>query len=128
MPTRRQRRVADQLREILSELIRFEAEDPRLDGVTVMDTTIDRELLVANVYVASLKGEGARTEVMRGLEKASGFLRKQLGRRIRLQNTPELRFHLDETLSEADRIAALLASIDIPPADEETESPDERDQ
>ncbi len=127
MPTRRQRRVADQLREVISELIRFEVDDPRIEGVTIMDVTIDRELEVANVYVNCLRGEQARSDVIEALSGAAGFVRKQLGRRIRLQNTPELRFHWDETLSKADKIETLLASIDIPPADESTESADERD-
>lgn len=124
MITKRQRRVADQLREIISEVIRFEVEDPRLEGLTVMDVTVDRELEVAKVFVNSLKGEGARDEVMGGLSKAAGFLRRELGKRIHLQNTPELRFFWDETLSEADKIDALLKTIDIPPTEESPESVD----
>ena len=124
MITKRQRRVADQLREIISEVIRFEVEDPRLVGLTVMDVTVDRELEVAKVYVNSLKGEAAREEVMAGLTKAEGFLRREMGRRIHLRTTPELRFFWDETLSEADKIDALLKGVDIPPADHVTEDGD----
>jgi len=127
MITKRQRRVADQLREIISEVIRFEVEDPRLDGLTVMDVTVDRELEVAKVFVNSLKGEAAREEVMGGLSKAAGFVRRELGKRIHLQNTPELRFFWDETLSEAEKIDALLKTIDIPPADEPDERVDDAD-
>lgn len=111
MPTQRQRRVADQIREILAELIQFEAEDPRLEGVTVMDVTIDRELMVATVYVNSLAGEEAQQEVMAGLSKAAGFLRRELGKRVRLQHTPELRFKWDETLEAAAKIDALIRSL-----------------
>jgi ribosome-binding factor A len=127
MPSKRQRRVADQLREIISELLQFEAQDPRLEGVTVMDVTIDRELEVAKVYVNSLRGEEARHEVVSALDSASGFLRRELGKRIRLQSTPELRFQWDESLSEADKIEALLKSIHIPPALESSEAVDELD-
>lgn len=127
MITKRQRRVADQLREIISEVIRFEVEDPRLGGLTIMDVTVDREMEVAKVYVNSLKGENARDEVMTSLGKAAGFLRRELGKRIHLQNTPELRFFWDETLSEADKIDMLLKSINVPPADDSPGNPDERD-
>src|SRR5690349_3917828 len=127
MITKRQRRVADQLREIISEVIRFEVEDPRLEGLTVMDVTVDRELEVAKVYVNSLQGEAKRDEVVAGLTKASGFLRREVGRRVHLQNTPELRFFWDETLNEADKIDALLKTIVIPPAEEAAEGVDEPD-
>jgi ribosome-binding factor A len=92
-----------------------------------MDVTVDRELEVAKVYVNSLQGEPKRDEVMAGLDRASGFLRRELGRRIHLQNTPELRFFWDETLNEADKIDALLKTIVIPPEEEAAESIDERD-
>jgi ribosome-binding factor A len=127
MTTKRQRRVADQLREIISEVIRFEVEDPRLAGLTIMDVTVDRELEVAKVFVNSLKGEDARDEIMSGLEKAAGFVRRELGKRIRLQNTPELRFFWDESLSEGEKIEVLLKSVHIPPAEEPPESADEPD-
>lgn len=126
MPTKRQLRVADQLREIVSELILLEAKDPRLDGITVMDVTVDRELEVAKVFISTFRGEAVRDEVMQGLSKASGFLRRELGKRIHLRNTPELRFIWDETLSEADRIDALIKSIHDSPS-ENIETVDERD-
>ena len=124
MITKRQRRVADQLREIISEVIRFEVGDPRLEGLTVMDVRVDRELEVAKVYVNSLRGESAREDVMGGLAKAEGFVRREMGKRIHLRTTPELRFLWDETLSEGDKIDSLLKTIDIPPLDEPAEDGD----
>jgi ribosome-binding factor A len=123
MPSKRQLRVAEQIREILSELLQFEASDPRLSGVTVMEVTVDRELMYATVYVHALGGEDARDEVMAALDSAQGFLRRELGGRMYIQHTPELRFHWDETLSHAERIEDLLDSLDIPPGDE-TDRPD----
>lgn len=127
MPTQRQRRVADQVREILAELIQFEAEDPRLAGVTVMDVTIDRELMVATIYVNALGGEEAQQDVMAGLNKAAGFLRRELGRRVRLQHTPELRFKWDETLETAAKIDALIRALHEAEATQEAEETDEPD-
>ncbi len=111
MQSKRQKRVGDQIREILSELLTLEAGDPRLAGVTVMDVEIDRELMYANVYVSALEGDEAREEVLRALESAAGFLRRELGNRMRIQHTPELRFKWDESLSYGDRIDHLLNSL-----------------
>lgn len=125
MLSKRQKRVGDQIREILSELLAFEASDPRLAGVTVMDVEIDRELMYANVYVTSLDGDEARGEVMRALESAGGFLRRELGSRMRLQRTPELRFKWDESLAYGDHIDQLLNSLE---SGQEQNQPDDSEQ
>ena len=117
MTSRRQKRVAEQLHHILSTLIEFEVEDPRLSTLTVTDVTIDRELMYATVYVSALEGDAVKDVVMRALERASGFLRRELGAQIRLQHVPELRFRWDETEAQAARIDELLNALDIPPAD-----------
>ncbi len=118
-PTKKQLRAAEQVQEILSELIQFEVSDPRLQAVTVMDVRIDRELMYADVYVNSMDGEEAREEVMAGLDKASGFLRFNLGKRANMRQVPELRFKWDNTLERARQISELIESLDIP--EEKTE-------
>lgn len=122
--TLKQERMADRIREILSELLLFEVSDPALQGVTVTEVVIDRELEYANVYVNALGEEERAESVMAGLRRAHGFLRRELASRVRLRRAPELRFHWDETLSRAAHIEALLDSLDIPPA-EPTESDQE---
>lgn len=115
--TLKQERMADRIREILSELLLFEVSDPALQGVTVTEVVIDRELEYANVYVNALGEEERAESVMAGLRRAHGFLRRELASRVRLRRAPELRFHWDETLSRAAHIEALLDSLDIPPAE-----------
>jgi ribosome-binding factor A len=119
MTSKRQKRVAEQIREVLSELFTFEVDDPRLSGLTVMEVQIDRELMYADVFVSSLDGDEVRDEVMEGLESASGFLRRELGSRVRLQRTPELRFQWDETLAYGEQIDRVLDSLTIPPPETE---------
>src|SRR5213076_3020670 len=99
MRSKRQRRVADQIREILSELLTFEVNDPRLSEVTIMDVDIDRELMYADVYVSALSGDETRENVLGALENARGYLRRELGNRMHLQYTPDLRFKWDESLA-----------------------------
>ena len=122
MANKTQGRVAERIRQTLGQLIQFEAYDPRLEGVTVMEVEIDRELKYATVYVSSLDGEGARETVLEGLEDATGFLRRELAGRVKLRHVPELRFRWDETTAYAAHIEGLLDSLDIP--DEEPETDD----
>ncbi len=127
MPSKKQGRVAELVQEILSSLIQFEVKDPRLQGVTIMDVDVDRELMYATVYVSALGGEEEREEVLDGLDNASGFLRRELGANLSLRRVPELRFEWDETFEQAQRIEQLLDSIEIPPAEDEDVEPDDDD-
>jgi ribosome-binding factor A len=107
------------IRTILSELIRREVSDPRLQNLTVTAVDLDQELQYARVYVNALGDESRQKEVMAGLERAKGFLRREVGKRVRLRKTPELDFRWDATLAEGDRIDRLISQLDIPPADDD---------
>ena len=127
MDSKRQRRVADQIHEILSELLQFEVRDPRLASVTVMEVRVDRELMYATVYVAAYDGDEDQDEILDGLVAAAGFLRRELSQRVRFQHTPELRFVWDESIAHAERIDGLLNTLDIPPEDDEPDIDDQDD-
>jgi ribosome-binding factor A len=112
----KQERMADRIREILSGLLLLEVTDPALQGLTVTDVTLDPELEYAEVYVNALGDETRQSEVMAGLKRASGFLRREVGRRIHIRRVPVLRFHWDISLSRAEAIEQLLDTLDVPPA------------
>src|SRR5512134_1652900 len=112
MTTRRQQRVAEQVRHELSKLIEHEIDDPRLELISLTDATISPDLRDANVYVSSLQGEAARDEVLAGLEAARGFLRHGLAERLKLRVVPNLRFHWDKSLETGDRISRLIDQIE----------------
>jgi len=114
--TIKQERAAHLIHNILSELIMTEVTDPALLGVTVTEVTVDREIEYADVYVHSLDD---RDEVMAGLQRASGFLRRELAVRTRFRKTPVLHFHWDVALERGERIDELLASLDIPPEEDQ---------
>jgi ribosome-binding factor A len=127
--TIKQERAAQLIQEILGELFTFEVTDPRLQGVTVTDVKIDRELEYADVYVHAMDDSD---EVMAGLERATGFLRSALAARTRFRKTPALHFHWDAAIDRGERIDELLGNLEIPsdavadaasepPADEEDE-------
>lgn len=108
MPTVRQRQVAKQIRFMLSELLLRDAKDPRLALVTITDVTIDRDLAYAEIYVGAMGAEDRQREVMEALHHAKGYLRHEIGSRVRLRRTPELRFHWDASLEHGERISQLL--------------------
>lgn len=118
METVRQRRTAEKIRTKLSQLFLLEMKDPRLQGVTVTRVTIDRELQYADIYVQALADDERQDEVMEGLDKASGFLRRELGQILRLRNVPQLHFHWDPSLAHADHINRLLDELYIPAEEE----------
>jgi ribosome-binding factor A len=116
--TVKQDRMAWRIRTILSELLLREVSDPRLQGITITEVTLDAELEYARVYVNALGDETRQNEVMHGLERAKGFLRREVAQRVRLRKAPELIFRWDETLERGERINHLLSELDIPPEDE----------
>lgn len=120
----KQKRTAEQIRVILSDLLRLDIGDPRLQGLTVTQVTIDRELQHADIHVNALGDEERRDEVLAGLDKAQSFIRRELSQRLQLRKTPQLHFHWDVSLQRALEIDALLDSIDIPPEAAEDKTAD----
>jgi ribosome-binding factor A len=107
----RAQRIADRVREELSELLLQEISDPRLSGVSVTDVTVDRELSYANIYVSAIEGSQRSQEILEGLESAQGYIRRELAQRVDLRTFPRLRFHWDPTFERADHIEKLFASL-----------------
>ncbi len=103
-----QKRAADLVQTHLTELLRTQVNDPRLEMVTITDVEVTPDARRADIYFTVLGGSQAQAEAQAGLEGAAGFLRRELGRRIRLRNTPELVFHWDESVERGERISALL--------------------
>ena len=94
----RRDRVAEQVRRELAELIRSEVKDPRVGMVSITDVEVTPDYAHAKVFFSTLGGAAQVAEVLAGLTKASGFLRRELGRRIRIHSTPQLHFVFDASL------------------------------
>ncbi len=107
----------------MDKLLR-EVKDPRIHqglmSVTAVETTGD--LKYCKIYLSVLGLEDEKS-LKQGLKSASGWLRRELGQRLRLRNTPELSFVLDRSIEEGAHISSILASLDIKP-EEETEDDD----
>ncbi len=107
----RVQRIAERIREEISELLIREIQDPRLGGVSVTDVIVDRELDYANVYVSAVEGSRRAQEILAGLNHARGYLRGELAHRIQLRSFPRLRFHWDPTFERAEKLEGLFTSL-----------------
>ncbi len=107
----RLQKIADRIREEISDLLLKEISDPRLHDAYVTDVRVDRELAYADVYVSAVEGKSRSAEIVQGMESASGFLRRSLSGRVDLRSFPRLRFHWDPTPENADHIEKILAQL-----------------
>lgn len=115
---RRTDRLNQLLREELSRLVRTELKDPRVRTVTVTGVETTPDLMHATVYVRTLDEQIPAEEAVAGLERASGYIRRELGKDLRLRRIPEFRFEVDRTLERVSRIEALLERARAEGADE----------
>jgi ribosome-binding factor A len=114
-PSQRQLRVGEVIRHALAEIFaRGEVHDPDLDGltITVPEVRLSPDLKIATVYVMPLGGS-RQDRVEAALSRNSRFLRGEVARRVELKFMPELRFRLDTTFAEANRIETLLRSPEV---------------
>jgi ribosome-binding factor A len=103
--------VGRQVQAELSELIQRRLKDPRLGYVTLTGVRMTRDLRTARVFVSVMGEPEDRKESLEALHHAAPFLRRELGKRLRLRNTPELRFDLDDTIESGTKINALLDGL-----------------
>jgi ribosome-binding factor A len=107
-------RVAEQIRRDLTELLR-QVKDPRVAGllplVTITDIELTPDYAHAKVFYTSLAGDDRAREVARGLAHASGFLRRELGRRLHIHHIPELHFVFDASVERGSRLSHLIDEV-----------------
>ena len=104
----RKDRVTEQIRRELAELIRAEVKDPRVGMISLTDVEITPDYAHAKVFFTTLAEADKVKEILFGLKKASGFLRRELGRRIRIHTTPELHFVYDQSLERGASLSQLI--------------------
>jgi ribosome-binding factor A len=121
----KQERISERIQLIISDLLLRQLRDPRLQGVTVTEVTIDRELQHANVFVNSLGDDDRAEEVMAGLDSASGYIRRQVAQGLQLRSAPNVHFTWDPRLAYIEEVNELLEHLDIPPAEAEPEFDEE---
>jgi ribosome-binding factor A len=117
-----QRRVSELVHIHLSNLLERKIKDPRLDMVTITDVVVTPDASRADVYFSALGGEEAQENARKGLKSAAGYLRRELGRELRLRNVPELVFHYDRSVERGERISAILDELGLGDEEVDTEA------
>lgn len=115
-------RVGDQIRAELGDLLAREVHDPGIGFLTVTRVTVTSDLQQARVYYTTLGDERARRDTARALDRATPFLRRQVGQRLRLRRVPELTFFFDDSIERADRIERILRDLSSKRAEGEPEA------
>lgn len=110
--TRRTERISSLIRREISDLLIEQVNDPRLSSlISVTEVYTTADLKQAKVFISTLGGETNKDEILEGFNAASGFLRRELGNRIRLRQIPLLTFHFDDSIERGTRILGLIDQI-----------------
>ena len=109
----RAERLAESLKEVVSEIVGYELEDPRIQNVTVTDVRVAENLRNANIYVLVEGDESDKKEALQALGRAATFIRQQVALDMNLRYAPQLHFARDTVEENATRIGELLSEIPI---------------
>lgn len=111
---RRADRVAALIKREISDIIHTEIKDPRVDKLytTVTQVEVSKDLSYATVKISVMGNEEKSKKVMQGLESAKGYIRTEIGKRVRLRHTPEIRFLLDHSIDHIIKVDELLREIE----------------
>jgi ribosome-binding factor A len=104
-------RVGEEIRHELATLLSREVHDPGIGFVTLTRVKVSPDLLLARVFYTMMGDERAHQTTAEALERATPFLRRQIGARVRLRRVPELRFEFDKSVEHQDRIERILLDL-----------------
>lgn len=104
-------RLRELMKEELSAIIQQEMKDPRVGFVSITDVELSSDLRHAKVFVSVFGDEQAKAQTMEALEGALGFIRTELGRRIKVHHIPEIAFRLDDSIERGTRVIQLLRQV-----------------
>lgn len=108
----RNSRINEEMRKEISNIIRNDVKDPRITAmISVTKVDVTKDLSYAKVYVSLYGDDKSKQETLQALKKSSGFIRREVGSKIRLRNTPEILIELDDTIEHGMHIDELLRKI-----------------
>lgn len=107
----RSNRVAEEIKKEMTQILRSEFKDPRIGFITVTGAEVTPDIRYAKIFVSVMGDDESKVQSMQALEKAKGFVRTELGKRIRLRYTPEISFKIDSSIEYGARIMKLLNEV-----------------
>lgn len=112
MSDRRQERVADLIRDEVSQIIQHEMDDPRLGLISITHVEMSPDLRYARLFVSVYGPENEQRDALVALNNASSFIRRTLAPRIRMRVLPDISFRLDRSMAHAESIARILRELE----------------
>ena len=107
-------RVSDLLKEEISQMLLREVKDPHIGFITITDVEVSKDLQVAKVYYTILGDEKQLRESAQALNRVSRFIKRQLGKRLRMRYIPDIIFRYDHSLEYGDKIDHILSHLKNP--------------
>ncbi|EGQ2701979.1 30S ribosome-binding factor RbfA [Staphylococcus pseudintermedius] len=107
----RAERVGEQMKKELMDIINNKLKDPRVGFLTITDVQPTNDLSLAKVYLTVLGSDKERENTFKGLEKAKGYIKSEIGQRMRLRIVPDLQFEYDESIEYGNRIERLIQDL-----------------
>src|SRR3990170_4081059 len=104
-------RVSDLIREVIGEMLLRDLNDPRLESVTITAVEMTDDLKLATVFFSAMGSPPKEEESLRGLQSAAGYIKKRLGRELRLRYIPDLLFKVDHSFDYGSKIDRLIRTI-----------------
>jgi ribosome-binding factor A len=121
----RQRKIADQVKTLVSQIIDRKLKDPRKGFVTVTHVRMSGDLRIASIYYTVMGDEAQKAQTAQALNRARNFIRSELAPHLKLRFIPELRFFYDETLDYSEHIEQLIQKVK---SQEKNPSPEESEE
>jgi ribosome-binding factor A len=121
MTYKRSEKVAEAVHEFISELLIKGLKDPRIGFVTITGVKLTDDLHLATVYFSVVGSEDEKKSTESGLNSARGFIRKEMGRNLRLRYVPDIVFKYDNSLDYGNRIESILNEIIMTKGSDDTE-------
>lgn len=112
MDDKRIKRISEEVKRVVSDIISNELKDPRISPMTSLThVEVTRDLRFAKIYISVLGNEVEKNETIEGLENAKGFIRREIGNRIKLRYVPEPTFSLDNSIEQSIYISKLIDKV-----------------
>lgn len=112
MSSKRIGRISEEIRKIASDIIRNQLKDPGISSLTsITEVEVTRDLSYAKIYVSVLGNEKERRRTIKALEKSAGFVRREIGRNLKLRHIPEINFYLDKSIENGIYMSKLIDNL-----------------
>jgi ribosome-binding factor A len=109
--SKRPQRVGDLIREVICEMLLRDLNDPRLEAVTITEVEVTADLKLATVFFSAMGNQSREEASLQGLQSATGYIRKKMGKELRLRYVPDLLFKVDQSFEYGSKIDRLIRTL-----------------